>query len=69
MLYCICISLAGAANELLTFKQSVLSVWFVSLCVSQSSKFWADHDNEGSKYFSTSLNQWKYSVHGVPEGG
>ena len=32
---------------------------FVCLCVCVSSKFWADHDNEGSKHFSTSLNQWK----------
>ena len=29
-------------------KQWVLSA---SQCVSQSSKFWADHDNEGSKHF------------------
>ena len=31
----------------------------VCQCVSQSSKIWADHDNEGSKHFSTSLKQWK----------
>ena len=33
-------------------KQWVLSVsQSVSQCVSVSSKFWADHDNEGSKRF------------------
>ena len=31
-------------------KQSVLSV-SLSVCVCVSSKFWADHDNEGSKHF------------------
>ena len=29
----------------------------VVLSVSQSSKFWADHNNEGSKHFYTSLKQ------------
>ena len=38
-------------------KQWVLSV---SQCVSQCViKSLADHDNEGSKHFSTSFKQWK----------
>ena len=36
--------------------------------VSVSSKFWADHDNEGSKRHSNNDNIEK-TVHGVPEGG
>ena len=39
----------------------------VSQSVSQSSKFWADHDNEGSKRHSNNDNSEKI-VHGVPEG-
>ena len=46
-------------------KQWVLSV---SVSVCQSSKFWADHDNEGSKRHSNNDNSEK-TVHGVPEGG
>ena len=46
------------------YKASILQgfYWFSSLnnivCViSQSSKFWADHDNEGSNHFYTSLKR------------
>ena len=50
-------------------KQWVLSVsQSVSVSVSVSSKFWADHDNEGSKRHSNNDNSEK-TVHGVPEGG
>ena len=40
----------------------------VSVSVSVSSKFWAHHDNEGSKRHSNNDNSEK-TVHGVPQGG
>ena len=65
MLKCTSMSLLHAR-----MRKAGLSNWFC-LSVCQSSKFWADHDNEGSNTSGHHSNNddGDNLVHGVPEGG